>query len=421
MKKMKKLLLALLSVTCIGIATAGFAGCVGGSSSTQGEQAPKTDEEKITATIDKFEKEYNDGNFDGVLDCFEPKTRNALKGLFHLLESVAGGKLGVDISLSDLFSIGVAVEDGAFIDFEIQNIAVNGKKATVTTYMKLAPAIKETMYIILVDEGDEWLIEDITDRQSSIGGGQGNTGNSGNVGAPESYCYISTDSYTDEYGVAGTYTEYNDEKFVVGTEVSLEATVNDGYNFEGWFVNGTCVSTDLVYEFEAKNDLWVVAEYSYYTVSTWGDGDDYETAGTYTKMEDQKVSAGEQVTLTATVNEGYNFEGWYDYMEDVCFSKELTYTFTMGKENKDFKAKYSYYVVNTWADGDDYGMAGTYTKIEDEKVSAGEQVTLTATVKSGYRFLGWYRYDVCMTKNLKYTFTMEKEDVELKAVFEKIE
>ena len=321
------------------------------------------------------------------------------------------------------------------------------------------------------------------------------------MGAPESYCYISTDSYTDEYGVAGTYTEYNDEKFVVGTEVSLEAMVNDGYNFEGWFVNGTCVSTDLVYEFEAKNDLWVVAEYSYYTVSTWGDNDDYGVAGTYTKiedekvsageqvtltatvndgynfegwyvdgwsdvcvsadltytftmgkedkgiyakysyyvvctdswnddygvagtytkMEDQKVSAGEQVTLTATVNEGYNFEGWYDYMEDVCFSKELTYTFTMGKENKDFKAKYSYYVVNTWADGDDYGMAGTYTKIEDEKVSAGEQVTLTATVKSGYRFLGWYRYDVCMTKNLKYTFTMGKEDVELKAVFEKIE
>ena len=259
-------------------------------------------------------------------------------------------------------------------------------------------------------------------RQSSIGGGQGNTGNSGDVGTTESYCYISTDSYTDEYGVAGTYTEYNDKKFVVGTEVSLEATVNDGYNFEGWFVDGTCMSTDLVYEFEAKNDLWVVAEYSYYTVSTWGDGDDYETAGTYTKMEDQKVSAGEQVVLTATVNDGYNFEGWYiGAWSDVCVSMDLTYTFTMEKENKEIYAKYSYYVVNTWGDGDDYGMAGTYTQMEDEKVSAGTQVTLTATVKSGYRFLGWYRDDVCMTKNLKYTFAMKKEDIGLRAVFEKIE
>ncbi|MBQ7769645.1 MAG: InlB B-repeat-containing protein, partial [Clostridia bacterium] len=72
-------------------------------------------------------------------------------------------------------------------------------------------------------------------------------------------------------------------------------------------------------------------------------------------------------------------------------------------------------------DGDDYGMAGTYTQMEDEKVSAGTQVTLTATVKSGYRFLGWYRDDVCMTKNLKYTFAMKKEDIGLRAVFEKIE
>ncbi|MBQ7770766.1 MAG: InlB B-repeat-containing protein, partial [Clostridia bacterium] len=227
-------------------------------------------------------------------------------------------------------------------------------------------------------------------RQSSIGGGQGNTGNSGDVGTTESYCYISTDSYTDEYGVAGTYTEYNDKKFVVGTEVSLEATVNDGYNFEGWFVDGTCMSTDLVYEFEAKNDLWVVAEYSYYTVSTWGDGDDYETAGTYTKMEDQKVSAGEQVVLTATVNDGYNFEGWYiGAWSDVCVSTDLTYTFTMEKENKEIYAKYSYYVVNTWGDGDDYETAGTYTKMEDQKVSAGTKVTLTATVNDGYNFEGW--------------------------------
>lgn len=166
-KRLLALLLAIVSAFCFL-----FASCNFDLGNNIGIQTPKTDEEKITATVNKFVDEYNDGDFEGVLECMEPKIRNTMRALFNLLGGIAGGKLGVDINLADLFSLGVGINDGDFINFDIQDIAIGEGKASVTAFMNLAPATAETMYIILVEEDGEWLIQDITDKKNSIGSGK---------------------------------------------------------------------------------------------------------------------------------------------------------------------------------------------------------------------------------------------------------
>ena len=56
-----------------------------------------------------------------------------------------------------------------------------------------------------------------------------------------------------------------------GTEVTVTATANDGYEFAGWFIgdSDTAVSTDAVYTFTVSQDIALVAKY-YKTLNTNG-------------------------------------------------------------------------------------------------------------------------------------------------------
>ncbi len=173
------MLLALTSVCCFAFASCGGNNGTGntgngGSQNSQETSTPKTDEEKMQATLEKFEKEYNDGNFEGVLECMEPKMRNTMRALFNTLVGIAGGKLGVDVTFTDLFSLGVGMEEDDFIEFDIQDIACQADEGIgcITAYMNLAPATEGVMYIYFVEEKGEWLISDITDKKSSIGSGE---------------------------------------------------------------------------------------------------------------------------------------------------------------------------------------------------------------------------------------------------------
>ena len=130
-------------------------------------------------------------------------------------------------------------------------------------------------------------------------------------------------------------------------------------------------------------------------------------AGTYPKKDNERISAGETVTLTATVADGYNFEGWY--IDGICVCSELTYQFVMEKANKTISAEYSYYTVSAygwvlksgWMSSPLEDVMGTCTTYENEKISAGKVVKLQATVCNGYTFEGWYIGDVCVSNELE--------------------
>jgi hypothetical protein len=215
---------------------------------------------------------------------------------------------------------------------------------------------------------------------------------------------------------------YN-KKVESGDSVSLTATVNNGYNFEGWYINDTCISTEKVYDYVATSrSVEIEARFSSYVVNTYTEGNVANVAGTYTNLYQKKVANGETVNLTATVNEGYNFEGWY--IDDVCVSRSLNYTYTMEKSDVDICAKYSRYSLtvlgtayNADGDTDESFAAGTYTQYTNKEFSAGTEITLTATVNDGYNFVGWYIGESCVSTSLEYTFTMEKSNITIEAVY----
>lgn len=85
----------------------------------------KTDEEKITDRIDAFTEAYNSGDIDACLNCFDSRSKNALKGLTKLGNSVLG------FDLSDLFGISVASQDVS-ISQKVKSITIDSEtSATV--------------------------------------------------------------------------------------------------------------------------------------------------------------------------------------------------------------------------------------------------------------------------------------------------
>ena len=246
---------------------------------------------------------------------------------------------------------------------------------------------------------------------------------------------VTTNSQTDDYGLAGTYTMLKNEVYSVGDKVELIATVNEGYNFEGWYIeekSGTGYynnsnyillneSESCTYTMQSKN-VTIVACFSSYTITTSSSNNIGGTAGSFTRLNSKKISDGEKVKLTATVNDGYNFEGWY--IGNSCVSRNLTYDYSMKKENVNIEARYSAYQVSTVAyaknsEGENEASfrAGTYTTLSNYNVSAGKSVQLRATVNDGYNFVGWYIGDTCVSTEFEYTYVMDKKNVTIAAVY----
>ena len=230
--------------------------------------------------------------------------------------------------------------------------------------------------------------------------------------APVTTCTVNTYSNTDNYGQAGEFTLLTNKMLNIGDRIELSATVNDGYNFEGWYMNGGLVSTEKEFTLTVTANVRVEARYNYYTVTTMSYSDREGLAGTYTELNAKKVSVGNTVTVTATVNDGYNFEGWY--INGECVSNELEYTLKMRAQNASLEARYSSYTVTT--DGNTFeGNAGSFTQLDHKKYSVGSTVTLVATVNDGYNFEGWYINYECVSNELEYTMEMKADDVVIEA------
>ena len=136
--------------------------------------APKTDEEMIADRIREFQNAYNSGDMDALIETLEPTTKNAMKATVSILQSLLGGKLGVDISLSDLFSLGVYyMDDNGVIRFDIERIVIeeSGTKAAaevIMNYGQASSAQNVTAYFEFVKTNSGWFIKDVSDNMPSI-------------------------------------------------------------------------------------------------------------------------------------------------------------------------------------------------------------------------------------------------------------
>ena len=165
--------------------------------------------------------------------------------------------------------------------------------------------------------------------------------------------------------------------------------------FSHWLIEGTEQTID------PKNDEANKIEAGNYTlVAVWKDLPKYtitvstnSTEGTVS-ISGQESSTGtyykgEEVTVSATANKGFKFEGWYE--EDNKVSSDNPYTFDVSDAGRTLTAKFSAIPQLTyiWLNGDE-------SELDRKTIYEGEQVPTTdkeptkaETEEYTYSFAGW--------------------------------
>ncbi|MBP5466475.1 MAG: InlB B-repeat-containing protein, partial [Clostridia bacterium] len=146
-------------------------------------------------------------------------------------------------------------------------------------------------------------------------------------------------------------------------------TTKKGYTFTGW---------NYDFNEQITDNTVITAQWIYYTLTASVNNN---KAGTVTRFSDTKITVDDSVTVTATTNAGYTFDGWYN--GDCLLTSELNYTFNMPRENLIYTAKWTantdtpykieYYLENL--DDDNY----TLQENDTENLTGITVATITAT------------------------------------------
>ena len=179
-------------------------------------------------------------------------------------------------------------------------------------------------------------------------------------------------------------------------EVTITATPKENYYFTSWSDGNTDNPRTVV----VNSDTTFTANFTlkpYLTVKSNNTSYGTVTGSGY-------YMPGDEVTITATLKDNCFFTGWSD-----CDSKELTRTITLTSDST-ITAKFAknpYLTVET--NNSDYGTvtgSGYYIP--------GEEVTITATPKPGFKFVKWNDSNTDNTRiitmgyvNVTYTATFE--------------
>ncbi|MBR5725408.1 MAG: leucine-rich repeat protein, partial [Muribaculaceae bacterium] len=184
-----------------------------------------------------------------------------------------------------------------------------------------------------------------------------------------------------------------------GATCTLTATANTGYTFTNWTEDGTVVSTSAIYSFTVTSSGTYVANFGQntYTISASANpsnGGTVNGGGTY--------NYGDNCTLTATANTGYNFMNWTQ--DGTVVSSEQTYSFTV-TEDASYVANFELnsYTITATANPVEGGIvtgAGTYNH--------GATCILTATANTGYAFINWTNHGIVVSTNPTYSFTVNR-------------
>lgn len=215
------------------------------------------------------------------------------------------------------------------------------------------------------------------------------------IGSGTTYVVTATVSPEGAGSVTGTGV------FNPGATTTLTANANYGYTFQRWQDNITqnprTVTVNSNMQFTA-----------YFTQITYTIATNVSPAGAgIVTGGGSNFHLGDQVTLTATANEGYIFDHWSDNVtqnpRQIIVTGNATYTACFVTEAP------SEYTITTGVMPENSGEVtggGTYT--------AGETATLEAIAYNGYSFSQWQDGNsdnprtIIVTQNATYTATFER-------------
>lgn len=226
-----------------------------------------------------------------------------------------------------------------------------------------------------------------------------------NTGRQQSAKTDAFDNYTTELYLVVDYTEVsvvncsaiaganiasasvNKAVVVQGDSVTFTAVLNDHCTFDGWFTSasgGTPVSSNTTYTTTVNADTTLYARATVlpsYSCSAIA-GDNVASA----TVSGSSIYAGESCTFTATLNPGNTFDGWYTAASGGDrVSTATSYTITINAPTTLYaRATRDIYTVSVVA------SSNCSASVNRSTAQYGDSATFTATVDTGYDFVGWY-------------------------------
>lgn len=223
---------------------------------------------------------------------------------------------------------------------------------------------------------------------------------------------------------------------VKGSTVTYYAKANDGYVFDGWYTDADCnsVPENLSDKYELANvetskKLYAKFKVDIYTVKAYAQHGNNPPSGdagnvsfdnnNYASEVTTTVNRNGEVTFYAKPEKGYAFIGWYESKdapnpkiaaEDCTFyagvySKQMTIPYSADVKTYALYARFKALCtveVKAMYNNENVDEAGTVKvadkeagKISSKPVMEGDNVTVEAIVKSGYKFAGWYEDVAC--------------------------
>lgn len=222
---------------------------------------------------------------------------------------------------------------------------------------------------------------------------------------------------------------------VKGSTVTYYAKANDGYVFDGWYTDADCnsVPENLSDKYELANvetskKLYAKFKVDIYTVKAYAQHGNNPPSGdagnvsfdnnNYASEVTTTVNRNGEVTFYAKPEKGYAFIGWYATKDaadpkvavkdctlngdvystkiNIPYSDVKTYElYARFKALYTVEAKAMYNNVNDATGGTVKVADRDAGEISSKPVMEGENVTVEAIAKNGFKFAGWYTDEIC--------------------------
>lgn len=196
---------------------------------------------------------------------------------------------------------------------------------------------------------------------------------------------------TKNIDAAGTIT--GEGEYTFNTNVDVKAVPNQGYDFVGWYYNGTLLSNTEEYKYMMwSDDVTLEARFALasYTLKIHSNNSDYglvmyKASNIFDYQESYEVNYRytNKVTISAYSKTNVRFLGWYDD-ENNLVATNAAYSFVMPNYDYDLEAKWNCFKVN-------YSLNGGENDVDNPISYTNEStgLTLKNPTKTGYDFLGW--------------------------------
>ena len=186
--------------------------------------------------------------------------------------------------------------------------------------------------------------------------------------------------------------------YLSGTQATVSATPNTGYNFVNWTENSNVVSASTAYTFVVTANRNLVAnftpqQYLISTSSTPVAGGTTSGGGTY--------NFGTTTTVTATANSTWTFLNWTENGNVVSTTPAYSFAVTASLNLvANFTQDPTFLITTASApvSGGTTSGGGNYY--------SGQTATVAATANAGYNFANWTENGNVVSTSASYTFTV---------------